>query len=126
MLKCCAFVSDLEKVAIGIGDKLALIIQALGTFFGALMVGFVYVWQLALLIVGCAPVIMLLGGLVQRVSSLNASIIVMFNLSCRYLVTKLTAREQAQYAGAGAIAEEVIGLIRTVAAFGGQEKEVER
>jgi len=42
------------------------------------------------------------------------------------LITKLSAREQAQYAGAGAVAEEVIGSIRTVMAFGGQEKEVDR
>ena len=85
LLKFCAFVSDLEKVATGIGDKLALIIQALGTFFGGLVIGFVYVWQLALLMIGCAPVIMLLAGLVQRVRSLNALIIVyvIFNLSCR-------------------------------------------
>ena len=51
----------------------------------------------------------------------------LFNLSCRWqLITKLTAAEQAQYAGAGAIAEEVIGSIRTIMAFGGEEKEVER
>ena len=60
-------------------------------------------------------------------SELTVAILMLFNLSCRWqLVTKLTATEQAQYAGAGAIAEEVIGSVRTVMAFGGQEKEVER
>ena len=42
------------------------------------------------------------------------------------MITRLAAREQAQYAGAGAVAEEAIGSIRTVMSFGGQEKEVER
>ena len=63
--------SDLEKVATGIGDKLAFVFQALGTFIGGIVVGFVYVWQLALLMIGCAPIIMILGGVAQRVSSAN-------------------------------------------------------
>ena len=123
----CLYVgSDLEKVSKGIGDKLAFIFQALGTFVGGLVLGFVYVWQLALVMIGCAPIVIVLGGIVQRVSCYNVSIFVMFSLPHPQLVTKLTAQEQAQYAGAGAIAEEVIGSIRTVMAFGGQEKEVER
>ena len=120
---CC---SDLEKVSKGIGDKLAFIFQALGTFAGGLVLGFVYVWQLALLMIGCAPIVIVLGGIVQRVSYFNALLFTVFSLSHWQLVTKLTAKEQAQYAGAGAIAEEVIGSFRTVMAFGGQEKEVER
>jgi len=39
---------------------------------------------------------------------------------------KFTRNEQTQYATAGLIAEEVIGSIKTVIAFGGQEKEIER
>ena len=35
-------------------------------------------------------------------------------------------KEQTAYAMAGAIAEEVIGSMRTVVAFGGEHKEVER
>ena len=37
-----------------------------------------------------------------------------------------TVREQNAYASAGAIAEEVLSSIRTVVAFGGEDKEVER
>ena len=65
--------SDLEKLAKGIGDKLAFIFQALGTFVGGLVLGFVYVWQLALVMIGCAPIVIILGGIVQRVSCFNAS-----------------------------------------------------
>ena len=35
-------------------------------------------------------------------------------------------KEQAAYAQAGGVAEEVISAIRTVIAFGGQTKECER
>ena len=38
----------------------------------------------------------------------------------------MTTKELAAYAKAGAVAEEVFSAIRTVAAFGGQEKEAER
>ena len=40
--------------------------------------------------------------------------------------TLLTEKEFAAYGRAGAIAEEVLSSIRTVVAFGGQKKEVER
>lgn len=65
----CVYIgSDLEKIKTGIGDKLAFIFQALGSFIGGLVVGFVYVWQLALLMIGCAPIVIALGGMTQRVS----------------------------------------------------------
>ncbi len=41
-------------------------------------------------------------------------------------VARLTGRELKAYAKAGAVADEVLSAIRTVAAFGGEEKEVER
>lgn len=40
--------------------------------------------------------------------------------------TALTEKELAAYSKAGSIAEEVLSGIRTVIAFGGQQKEVER
>ncbi|KAI4471553.1 atp-binding cassette sub-family b [Holotrichia oblita] len=50
-------------------------------------------------------------------------------LSClilALLTTKLAQKEMDAYGGAGAIAEEVLATIRTVVAFGGQKKELER
>lgn len=40
--------------------------------------------------------------------------------------SSLTEKELAAYGKAGSLAEEVLGAIRTVVAFGGQKKEVER
>lgn len=41
-------------------------------------------------------------------------------------VARLTGRELQAYAKAGAVADEVLSAIRTVAAFGGEAKEVDR
>lgn len=38
----------------------------------------------------------------------------------------ITSEEQTAYAKAGSIAEEVLSSIRTVVAFGGEEKEIGR
>ena len=44
-----------------------------------------------------------------------------------YQVSKsTTVQEQGAYAEAGGVADEVLTAIRTVIAFGGQEKEYER
>lgn len=41
-------------------------------------------------------------------------------------VSRLTGQELKAYAKAGSVADEVLSAIRTVAAFGGEEKEAER
>ena len=41
-------------------------------------------------------------------------------------MVKLTLKVRSKYAAAGAIAQEVISSIKTVAAFGGEEKELKR
>lgn len=51
----------------------------------------------------------------------------MYDLFCTLqLITQFTAKEQSAYARAGAVAEEVFSSIRTVIAFGGEEKEAQR
>ena len=49
-------------------------------------------------------------------------------MTCLYtqLITQFTSKEQSAYARAGAVAEEVLSSIRTVIAFGGQQKETQR
>lgn len=42
------------------------------------------------------------------------------------LAIAFTTRQQGAYAKAGSVAEEVISCIRTVVAFGGEDKEAER
>lgn len=42
------------------------------------------------------------------------------------MLASFTSKEQTAYAKAGAVAEEVLSAIRTVFAFSGQNKEIER
>lgn len=42
------------------------------------------------------------------------------------MVMSLTSKELDAYSKAGAVAEEVLSSIRTVTAFGAQEKEIQR
>ena len=64
------YYSDLEKVSSGIGERLSFVFQALGVCVAGLVVGFVYVWQAALLVLGSAPIIVLAGAATQWVSIL--------------------------------------------------------
>eukprot|EP00057_Strongylocentrotus_purpuratus_P020940 XP_011675414.1 PREDICTED: multidrug resistance protein 1-like [Strongylocentrotus purpuratus] len=43
-----------------------------------------------------------------------------------FVLTSFSKKEQESYAGAGSVAEEVLSCIRTVVAFGGEQKEVAR
>lgn len=49
-------------------------------------------------------------------------------LSCSLLqlIATFVSEEQNHYAAAGSVAEEVLSAIRTVVAFGGEHREVER
>ena len=92
----------------GIGDKIGATIQAFTIFGAGFGVSFYYGWKLALVILAITPLIMLTGMLMGRV------------------MAAFTSKEQAAYAAAGAIAEEVISSIRTVVAFGGEQNELQR
>eukprot|EP00118_Oscarella_pearsei_P018352 m.187919 g.187919 ORF g.187919 m.187919 type:complete len:679 (+) comp39371_c1_seq11:47-2083(+) len=99
---------DLEKVSQGIGDKIGSFLTWMTVFFGGLIVGFISDWRLSLFILGLTPILAVLGLLEAK------------------LVSSLTGEEQEAYAQAGSVAQEVISCIRTVVAFGGEDKEAER
>ncbi|XP_066409249.1 bile salt export pump isoform X4 [Molothrus aeneus] len=99
---------DVNKINEAIADQVAIFIQRITTFVGGFLLGFVSGWKLTLVIIAVSP---LLG--------VGAAL---YGLA----VAKLTGRELKAYAKAGAVADEVLSSIRTVAAFGGEKKEVER
>nr|AJG01604.1 ATP-binding cassette sub-family B MDR/TAP member 1 [Dreissena polymorpha] len=100
--------SDISKIHDGIGDKVGAFFQWMSAFVIGFIVGFIYGWKLTLVILAISP---LLAG-------------------SAFVMTKLVGMtsnlELKAYAKAGAVAEEVLGAIRTVVAFGGQKKECER
>lgn len=100
--------SDIEKIHEGIGDKLALFIQALATFVTGFVVAFSQSWRLSLFLLAFTPFMAIAAAILS------------------ILTAAFTSREQKQYASAGAVAEEVLSAIRTVLAFGGEAYEMKR
>uniref|UniRef100_A0A4W2DG11 ATP binding cassette subfamily B member 1 n=1 Tax=Bos indicus x Bos taurus TaxID=30522 RepID=A0A4W2DG11_BOBOX len=99
---------DVSKINEGIGDKIGMFFQAMATFFTGFIIGFTEGWKLTLVILAISPVLGLSAAIWAKILS------------------SFTDKELLAYAKAGAVAEEVLAAIRTVIAFGGQKKELER
>ncbi|NWX59965.1 MDR1 protein, partial [Promerops cafer] len=99
---------DINTIREGIGDKISIFLQFFSTFVSGLIIGFIYGWKLTLVVMSVSP---LLAASAAVWSTLLAS---------------LTAKELSAYAKAGAVAEEILTAIRTVVAFNGQQKALER
>ncbi|XP_021208843.2 multidrug resistance protein homolog 49 isoform X1 [Bombyx mori] len=99
---------DLEKFREGIGEKVPMLIYLVMSFVTAVIISFVYGWELTLVILSCTPVVIATTAIVAKVQS------------------SLTTQELKAYSVAGIVAEEVLSSIRTVVAFGGEEKEIKR
>uniref|UniRef100_A0A3Q2ZSG3 Bile salt export pump n=1 Tax=Kryptolebias marmoratus TaxID=37003 RepID=A0A3Q2ZSG3_KRYMA len=97
---------DINKINDAIADQVAIFVQRFTTFVCGFCIGFVKGWKLTLVIIAASPLIGVGAGLM--------------------FIAKLTGMELQAYAKAGAVADEVLSSIRTVAAFGGEKKEVER
>ena len=96
---------DLNKLQEGIGEKIGMLCFLVSTFVLSIMKAFLHGWQLTLLLLSMIPMMAV----------------------CTFFLTKIQASyandEMAMYAKAGSYAEEVISNIKTVVAFGGEEKE---
>ncbi|XP_030824814.1 ATP-binding cassette sub-family B member 5 [Camarhynchus parvulus] len=99
---------DINTIREGIGDKISIFLQFLSTFVSGLIIGFIYGWKLTLVVMSVSP---LLAASAAIWSTLLAS---------------LTAKELSAYAKAGAVAEEILTAIKTVVAFNGQQKALEK
>ncbi|KAG5333271.1 MDR49 protein, partial [Acromyrmex heyeri] len=99
---------DLEKMKDGMGEKLCIITYLITSFVSSVIISFVYGWLLTLVMLSCAPIIIIATAFVAKVQS------------------SLSAMELAAYGQAGSVAEEVLASIRTVVAFNGEKKEVQR
>uniref|UniRef100_A0A8C9WI79 ATP-binding cassette, sub-family B (MDR/TAP), member 11a n=1 Tax=Scleropages formosus TaxID=113540 RepID=A0A8C9WI79_SCLFO len=97
---------DIDKINNAIADQVSIFIERVSTFVFGFMVGFIGGWKLTLVVIAVSPLIGLAAGLMA--------------------VARLTGRELKAYAKAGAVADEVLSSIRTVAAFGGEDKETKR
>ncbi|XP_068179994.1 ATP-dependent translocase ABCB1 isoform X2 [Antennarius striatus] len=99
---------DVYKIQEGISDKTGLLIQAFTTFIASFIIGFTKGWKLTLVILAVSPALGISAALFSKI------------------VASFTTKEQAAYAKAGGVAEEVLSSIRTVFAFSGQNREIKR
>ncbi|KAK2906109.1 hypothetical protein Q8A73_010052 [Channa argus] len=99
---------DINKINNAIADQVSIFIERISTFVFGFMVGFIGGWKLTLVVIAVSPLIGIAAGLMAMA------------------VARLTGQELKAYAKAGAVADEVLSSIRTVAAFGGEQKEAER
>ncbi|XP_060800783.1 ATP-dependent translocase ABCB1 isoform X2 [Amyelois transitella] len=100
--------SDVVKLEEGIGEKLTTFIFFQSAFISCIIMSLVKGWKLALLCLISFPVSLFLVGI------------------SGFIASRLSKKEAVASGKAGAVVEEVISAIRTVYAFGGQQKEIER
>uniref|UniRef100_A0A3Q3VZA3 Uncharacterized protein n=1 Tax=Mola mola TaxID=94237 RepID=A0A3Q3VZA3_MOLML len=98
--------NDINTINNAIADQVAFFIERISTFVFGFMVGFIGGWKLTLVVIAASPLIGIAAGLMA--------------------VARLTGQELKAYAKAGAVADEVLSAIRMVAAFGAEEKVVDR
>ncbi|CAG0912521.1 unnamed protein product [Notodromas monacha] len=108
---------DLNKLQEGIGEKVGMFAFFMTVFVASLINALVHGWELTLVIMSVMPVLMIAMGIMAKAS---------LKIHRRFVQSSISELELNAYGNAGAVAEEVISSIRTVVAFGGQEKEVER
>ncbi|XP_043195195.1 multidrug resistance protein homolog 49-like [Amphibalanus amphitrite] len=99
---------DLAKVQAGIDDKLGIFVFMVSVFVISMCNAFYHGWRLTLVILTAVPVLVAILAAIAKAQS------------------TLMQRATAGYSRAGDVAAEIISAIRTVVAFGGQQKEVDR
>ncbi|ORX74418.1 multidrug resistance protein 3 [Linderina pennispora] len=92
----------------GISEKFSFVIQYSATFLTGIILAFVKGWKLTLVVLAVMPVMVTAASLMG------------------ILLAENTSGGQDSYAEAGGVADEVLSSIKTVMAFGGEDRELER
>ena len=100
--------TDTLLIQDGIGEKIPLALNQLATFLSGFVIAFIKSWQLTLVLMSAIPFIAISGGIMGVMNG------------------KFQTRILTLYSAAGSFAEESISAIRTVVAFGAQEKMSKR
>ncbi|KAF5184503.1 Abc transporter b family member [Thalictrum thalictroides] len=99
---------DVVLIQDAMGEKVGKSFQLTATFIGGFVVAFNKGWLLVLVLMSTVPFLVLCGA------------------SMSITVNKLAARGQEAYAEAGAIVEQTICTIRTVASFTGERQAIDK
>ncbi|WVZ24040.1 hypothetical protein V8G54_002584 [Vigna mungo] len=98
--------TDIIVVQDALSEKVGNFMHYISRFIAGFTIGFVRVWQISLVTLAIVPLIAIAGGLYA------------------YVTIGLIGKVRKAYVRAGEIAEEVIGNVRTVQAFAGEERAV--
>ncbi|KAJ3375227.1 Multidrug resistance protein 1 [Allomyces arbusculus] len=97
---------DISLIQDGISEKVSMTFQYAATFIAAFVIAFTKGWQLTLVLLAVTPLLGAAGAVMGKIMG------------------AATERSQATYGEAGSIAQEVLSSIRTVVAFGGEERSL--
>ncbi|KAL2917729.1 hypothetical protein HK105_202602 [Polyrhizophydium stewartii] len=100
--------ADTSLIQEGMSDKVGLILQFTASFITGFVIGFTKGWKLALVLTCSVPALAGAAILMSKILAGGAT------------------DEQAAYASAGGVAQQVLSSMRTVVSFGGEEREVAR
>ncbi|KAF9134279.1 Multidrug resistance protein 1 [Mortierella sp. 14UC] len=100
--------ADTQLIFDGLADKVGLCLSSLATFVAGFVIAFTHGWRMSLVLLTTVPLMAAAGSLMAKYSG------------------ESSADGQDSYAAAGGLAEQAIGSIRTVAAFGGQKRELQK
>ncbi|GAB1600868.1 hypothetical protein Ahia01_000365000 [Argonauta hians] len=92
----------------GLGTNLLSLGQGIFGFIGGFVLAFAYSWRLTLMLLGLFPIISLASFCVAKI------------------IKNVTTQEILAYEEASRISEEVLSSVKTVVAFGGENREYER
>ena len=98
---------DLNKIQDGLGEKMGMFLRFFWSFLFSFGIAFFQNWELSLVLCAVVPLLIIIGIVFGKI------------------ITTYSKHELDVYGQAGKLADEVLSSIRTVVAFGGQEKEVE-
>ncbi|KAK6623968.1 hypothetical protein RUM44_010825 [Polyplax serrata] len=99
---------NMNYLEAGIGGVIGIFVYLILIFAFGVLISLVYGWQLTFAMLSIAPISIGTSSVIAKIQS------------------RLTVKEMMAYTAAGRIAEEVFTSIRTVAAFDGAQKEVQR
>uniref|UniRef100_A0A6N2KRB9 Uncharacterized protein n=2 Tax=Salix viminalis TaxID=40686 RepID=A0A6N2KRB9_SALVM len=97
---------DILVVQDALSDKVGKVMHYISRFLVGFIIGFIRVWQISLVTLSMLPFIAVAGGIYA------------------YIATTLIVNVRKSYVEASQIAQEVIGNIRTVQSFTGEERAV--
>ncbi|KAL2614004.1 hypothetical protein R1flu_025696 [Riccia fluitans] len=98
---------DTVLIQEAMGEKVGNAIQLVSRFAGGFIVAFTKNWKLTAVLVATIPVLAIVGGVLAS------------------KISKITVQGQQAYSAAGSLVEQVLGAMRTVASYSGEEKAVE-